>query len=949
MDYKETLNLPKTNFPMKANLTRKEPELIARWGAEEIYQDIRRARADARRFILHDGPPYANGAIHTGTALNKILKDIVIKSRSMMGFDAPYKPGWDCHGLPIELNVDRQLGEAKRSMSQTEIRAQCRAYANKFIDVQRDQFKRLGVFGDWENPYLTLSKEYEVGIIEEFGALVRSGAVYRADKPIHWCPSCVTALAEAEVEYHSRQSPSIVARFELDEPSAAKLGYGEPTRLYALIWTTTPWTLPANRALAFHPAIEYGVYDVGDDTRYIVATELAADLFEEAGIKNARLEKTAMGNAFERLNARHPFIDIDSLMILADHVTLERGSGIVHTAPGHGQEDYLVGTRYDLEVYNPIDRFGRFKESLKIDRLVGRSVWEGNEIMLEILKEKEALILSSTLEHSYPHCWRCRNPIIFRATPQWFISMSATEIRRKAIEQIGKVDWIPASARERIESMVESRPDWCLSRQRAWGVPVVAVECAECGEPKLSPRLIDRVIELARSDERGIDIWFDRPLDSICGPEVELKCDRCSSSRFRKSEDILDVWFDSGVSHALVAGADERLGWPVDLYLEGSDQHRGWFQTSLLHSVGTREKAPYRSVLTHGYVVDGAGRKMSKSLGNQIDPNALIEKYGAEIVRLWVSSVDYRVDVRISDEIFSRLVDAYRKIRNTLRFALGNLSDFDPDEDYLPTSERDEIDRLIVARSRDLNRKIVKAYEEFNFHLFYHQFHNFCSIDLSSFYFQIIKDRLYTHPRASLARRAAQSTIYDLSSMMIRLMAPVLSFTAEEAWGELRRSADEAQSSVHLTLFPTTEKDEDDARLKKEWERLSLIRSETLKALEEARRAKIINHSLDAKVRLSAFEADFALARERVEFLPFFFDVSQVELTTDSLKSDCHKSEVIPGLSIAVEPASGVKCARCWNHSEDVDSDRSFPGICARCAENLRASEKSERPRTSAK
>ncbi|MFW2330700.1 MAG: isoleucine--tRNA ligase [Nitrospinota bacterium] len=926
MDYKTTLQLPKTEFAMKANLPLKEVEILAKWTKMDLYENIRHAKKGKELYILHDGPPYANGHIHAGTALNKILKDIVVKSKTMLGFDVPFVPGWDCHGLPIELNVDKELGSKKREISTIEFRKLCREYAERFVDSHREEFKRLGVFADWDNPYLTISKEYEIGILKVLAKFVEQGLVVKGNKPVHWCPSCVTALAEAEVEHKEKKSPSIFVKFKLTSQAAEKLALTGD--IYTLIWTTTPWTLPANRAICFNSNFDYSAYKVNGEI-LILATELAEKVFDLVGIDNYQIVKSFKGSEFENLEASHPFIDMKSKMILGNHVSLEQGTGIVHTAPGHGGDDYIVGRKYNLEVYNPVNRYGKFTNEIEL--VANLSVWKANDRIIELLEENGRLLHKSNLNHSYPHCWRCRKPLIFLATPQWFISMDNNQLREKVLAGINSVNWMPSWGLDRIYSMVESRPDWCISRQRVWGVPILSFDCTKCDTTIFNKESVDYLISIL--EQEGVDHWFELRTDQLM-PEGK-SCPTCGADEFVKSKDILDVWFDSGVSHEVVLQNDSRLRWPADLYLEGSDQHRGWFQTSMICSIGTRGEAPYKETLTHGYVVDGRGEKMSKSIGNSIRPQAIIDQYGAEIVRLWVASEDYKEDIRISDEILKRLVDAYRKIRNTIRFMLGNIVDFDPQNHYLNAGDRTEIDRYLLGQLRKLSSSVVRSYKKREFHLFYHRFYNFCVVDLSSFYLDIIKDRIYTYPLNSNERRAAQSTMFDIVTEMTKLMAPVLSFTAEEVWEHLPKSELTAAKSVHLTEFETISKDELEDSLGKEWDRLIVIRNEVLKALESARQKSIIGHSLDAKVRLSPFESDYQLLAKRTDFLPFLFIVSQVELELEPSFAPTYKSEIAPGLTINIERADGEKCARCWNYTTDIGVDKQYQDICGRCAQNI--------------
>jgi isoleucyl-tRNA synthetase len=917
MDYKDTLNLPVTDFPMKANLAVKELEILSKWTEAGLYGKIRGARAGAKRFVLHDGPPYANGAIHSGHALNKILKDIIVKVKTMSGYDAPYVPGWDCHGLPIEHQVDKLLGKAKRDMTPVEIRAKCREYAEKYVGIQREEFIRLGVLGDWDNPYLTMSRDYEVGTVKEFAKFVANGGLYRGFKPVHWCPSCRTALAEAEVEYADKTSPSVFVKFKLDAAATAQLGLPADSTS-VVIWTTTPWTLPANLGVSVHPDFVYSAVTVGAET-LLIAEELLPSCMKAFGVAEYSTVKTFKGSEFDRLCAIHPFLDKTSLMMVGTHVTLEQGTGLVHTAPGHGQEDYVIGQQYGLTVYNPVDENGKFIADTP--HFAGLKVWDANPAVIELLKERGALIAKSDLTHSYPHCWRCRNPVIFRATAQWFISMDKNNLRVKALEAIRGVRWLPAWGMDRIFGMVENRPDWCLSRQRTWGVPIIAFYCEQCGETLLDETTATNVISIM--EKEGADIWFASDAKSLL--PAGSNCGKCGGTDFVKGGDILDVWFDSGVSHAMVLENGEGLAWPADLYLEGSDQHRGWFHTSLLESVGTRGAAPYREVLTHGYVVDGAGKKMSKSLGNVIAPQTIIDKYGAEIVRLWVASEDYREDIRLSTEILTRLTEAYRKIRNTVRFMLGNLNDFDPEKDTVALNERPELDRVIVYKFQQLVDKVVEAYDRYDFHVFYHAVHNFCVTDLSAFYLDIIKDRVYTYPKTSHGRRSAQSTLHELTVGLLTLMAPVLSFTAEEAWGHLPGKAGKPGDSVHLATFPKAEIVAESELLIAEWDRIIEIRGEVTRTLETSRRDKLIGHSLDAKITLKVTESNRVLLEKRLDDLPFIFIVSQATLADG----------VSTATEVKVEKADGVKCERCWNYSKKVGESKEHPTVCARCAGHL--------------
>ena len=927
MDYKDTLNLPSTGFPMKANLASKEVEILEKWKEMDLYGQIDKAGEGKEKYILHDGPPYANGNIHAGTALNKILKDIVVKSRSMAGYHSPYVPGWDCHGLPIEHAVDKKIGKDAENLSVNEKREMCRQFADKFVNIQREEFKRLGVLADWDNPYLTMNPEYEIGILRELQKLVEKGVVYRDFKPVHWCSSCKTALAEAEVEYADKKSPSIYVKFKVDTADSEKLGLPADST-YAVIWTTTPWTLPANLAISVHPDFKYQAVEVEGET-LILAEPLVESLMAVFGHKEYTTTKTFAGTELENVKTTHPFLDRVSSLILGTHVTMEQGTGMVHTAPGHGQDDYVVGQRYGLEVYNPVNSSGVFMDDTP--HVAGLHVWKANDVVIDLLKERGSLLARKDVTHSYPHCWRCRKPIIFRATAQWFISMAKNGLRDKSLEIIQQVKWVPRWGQDRIYGMVQNRPDWCISRQRVWGAPIPAFICSNCGEATLESAALSAVVDIL--EKEGIDAWFEQPASHFMAEGA--KCSKCGGAEFEKSKDILDVWFDSGVSHAVALERNPKLAWPADLYLEGSDQHRGWFHTSLLESVGVRSKAPYKAVLTHGYVVDGAGKKMSKSLGNDVPPQKIIDKYGAEIVRLWVSSEDYREDIRLSDEILSRLTEAYRKIRNTIRFMLGNISGMDPVADYVPFEERVELDRVIMIRFHRLCRKIAQAFNEYEFHAFYHGVHNFCVLDLSAFYLDIIKDRLYTYPANSHGRRSAQSSLLDITRGMLRLMAPVLSFTAEEAWWSMDPEGGK-EPSVHMAPAPETHLADVDNSLADQWDRILLIRGEISAALEIARRDKFIGHSLDAKVELSAFQSDHELLDKRKVDLPFIFIVSQVELLDHPSEGDgAYISQKAPGLTVKVARAHGTKCARCWNYSETVGASAAHPAACSRCAGHL--------------
>ncbi len=933
VDLKKTVNLPSTAFPMKANLPTTEPKLLEQWEESKLYQRIRENRKGRPTYVLHDGPPYANGNIHMGTAFNKTLKDFIVKSKSMAGYDAPYVPGWDCHGLPIEIKVDNELGAKKAQMTAAQIRAACRKYASKYVDIHRREFKRLGVLGLWEDPYLTMSAQYESVIARAFVDFLDKGYVYKGLKPVNWCLSCKTALAEAEVEYEDHTSPSVWVRFPLlDAPESIDAALAGK-RVFALIWTTTPWTLPANVAIAFHPKYEYALVEVRGEV-YIVAEELLKVTAESCGWAEYSVLGRIQGQKFEKLRFAHPFIDgRESLGVIADYVTLEQGTGLVHTAPGHGQEDYVTGQRYGLPTYCPVDAAGRFFQATGAPGeiphvLLGQTVWDANPLVLEILREKNALVAQRNLSHSYPHCWRCHNPTIFRATEQWFIGLekqggSAETLRTDALEAIKRVEWMPGWGEERISNMIATRPDWCISRQRVWGVPIIVFYCEECNEPITDRKYLDPVVD--QFAEHSADVWYQKSAAELL-PEG-LKCQKCGCGTFRKENDILDVWFDSGSSHLATLCERFDLPWPADLYVEGGDQYRGWFHSSLLVGVGLRGGAPYRSCATHGWTLDADGRAMSKSIGNIIEPQEIVKKYGADVLRLWVASVEFTEDVRISELILTRLTEAYRKIRNTFRYALGNLHDFDPAKDALPASELLEIDQWILRRASQLTAECRKQYERFAFHRVYQALYNFAGTDLSAVYFDVLKDRLYTTAPNSRARRSAQTALWRMNDALVRLVAPLLSFTAEEVWSHMRRAPGEPDS-VHLAVFPepgdlTAGLEGDGEAITANWDRLMEVRDQVLKSLETARNEKVIGNSLQAKLVLEAGPALYPLLESYLADLPAIFIVSEVELKPARESID---------LGVTVERSSGEKCDRCWKYTYDRGSDTAFPTVCASCA-----------------
>ena len=923
-DYKDTLNLPQTDFPMKANLAQKEPFMLDFWEENKVYEKLQEKRKGCEHYILHDGPPYANGHIHIGHALNKILKDIIVKYKSMKGFYSPYIPGWDCHGLPIELQVDKDLGDKKDKLSILEKREFCREYAAKFVDIQREEFRRLGVFGDWQKPYLTMTNAYEATIVREFCKFVETGSVYKGKKPVHWCPSCVTALAEAEVEYNDKESPSVFVKFEVDDENINKfLPDLKGKNVFVIIWTTTPWTLPANLAIAFHPDFDYVAVEQGDEV-YIVAEGRVEALGEKIGLQGGVIART-LGKTLEGMEAGHPFIRRRSKAVLGEFVSLEEGTGIVHIAPGHGEDDYQLGLKYGLDIYAPVDDHGKFKFSgtEKDSPLQGKFVFKANTEIIEILQRNNKLIKEEKIKHSYPHCWRCKKPVIFRATEQWFISMQKNKLREKALSEIDRVIWVPKWGRERIHGMVTNRPDWCLSRQRSWGVPITILKCTECEEFVTDHEVLSKIVELVEGN--SADVWFMKDAEEFL--PAGFKCRRCGGTSFSKEMDILDVWFDSGVSHAAVLEKDDRLSWPANLYLEGSDQHRGWFQSSLLASIGTRGNAPYETVLTHGFAVDGQGKKMSKSLGNVVAPQEVIKSNGAEILRLWVSAEDYKDDVRISKVILERLTEAYRKIRNTCRFLLGNVYDFDGN-DY--GKDLIEIDRWAMSRLQTFTKKVSAAYESFDFHEVFHSIYNFCIVDMSSFYLDVLKDRLYTFRSDSTERRAAQWVLRQILCSMTQLMAPVLSFTSEEVWSHIKQKMPDIEESVFLSEFPVADDKYLDLQLEKKWGDLFILRNEVNKALEIKRAEKFIGNSLEAKITLLLPERYNTLTSEDRDFFPTFFIVSAAEVKDKNIE-DSYKSTEIEGLEIKIEKAPGAKCQRCWNRSESVGSFTKAPEVCDRC------------------
>ena len=925
MDYKATLNLPQTSFPMKANLPEREPQMLAKWEQEGLYVRIQEASQGHPLYILHDGPPYANGRIHIGHALNKILKDIIVKSKTMNGSHAPYMPGWDCHGLPIEHQVLKDLGEKKKSLTKVEIRKRCREYAEKYYQIQRDEFRRLGVFGDWEHPYLTMNPGYEATILRAFGKFVETGGVYKGLKPVLWCFVDETALAEAEVEYEDHTSPSVYVKFPLlDPPPDMVAGVPDVKRVSMVIWTTTPWTLPANQAVAIHPDLEYAFVQNAEDV-YIVAERLAASFAKACQLSDYKILSTEVGATLvsRRLFCARPLSDGLSPILAAAFVTVDQGTGCVHIAPGHGQEDYILALENNpllpkqeqLAIFAPVDNQGRFTDA--VPEWAGQNVFKANPAIIERLKERSLLLGEGKLTHSYPHCWRCKNPVIFRATEQWFVSMEKNELRQRALHAIEQVKWIPAWGRDRIHGMIVNRPDWCLSRQRSWGTPIPAFICTACGTILKDPAVIEHIAMVV--EKAGAEVWFEKTAGELLPPGT--KC-ACGGETFEKENDILDVWFESGVSYAAVL--KPRQWWPADLYLEGSDQHRGWFHSSLLAGVATDERAPYKAVLTHGFVVDGDGKKMSKSAGNVVAPQEVIKQYGAEILRLWVAAQDYREDLRISPAILAHLIDSYRKIRNTCRFMLSNLYDFDPAVNRVPHERLPELDRWALIQLDHLIERVRRAYEDFEFHVIFHELNNFCSVQMSATYFDILKDRLYTFGKNSTPRRGSQTVLFDILTALTQLMAPILAFTSEEIW-QVIPETQRGVGSVHLAPLPVADPGRQDSLLEKRWEQLLAVRTDVQAALEVQRREKIIGAPLEAKVIIEANADRLKFLKAYEHDLPGLFIVSQVEL------NEAHHLALPQDFKVQVVKADGRKCERCWKYSTAVGDNPAHPTLCDAC------------------
>ena len=926
VDLKATVNLPNTDFPQKGNLPQNEPIRLQKWDAMNIYAKLREVRAGKPVYVLHDGPPYANGRLHIGHILNKTLKDFCVKSRSMMGYWAPYVPGWDCHGLPIEIKVEEALGSKKHDMPPVEIRRAARKHAEKFIGIQREDFKRAGIFGEWDNPYQTMNFKYQADIVRSFSKFVEKGSVYKGLRPVHWCISCVTSLAEAEIEYNDHTSHSIYVKFPF--PDAAKVDPALAGKQVSIvIWTTTPWTLPANLGISLNPEFEYSAVSVGGEV-FIVASGLLEQVAAKVGWASSgdgsyEVIGTYNGATFDRLNARHPFIERNSLLMLGDHVTLDAGTGAVHTAPGHGYEDYVISKAYGIDAYNPVDGRGFFMKD--VEHFAGLRVVpitkadaerDGNKAVIKHLQEIGALLKVESFQHQYPHCWRCHNPVVFRATPQWFISMTATKLNERAIAACDEVEWHPAWGRDRMKSMFKDRPDWCISRQRTWGVPITVFYCDDCGDTLCDPAVINHIADIF--EKESADAWYERDAKDLLPAGATCKC---GSSNLRKEMDILDVWFDSGASSIAVL-KEYGLPYPANVYLEGGDQFRGWFNSSLVVGLEVNGQPPYREVITYGWVVDVSGDKMSKSKGTGVELGTVLKTSGAEILRLWSSALNYHEDMRVSDEILKRISDAYRKLRNTARYCLGNLDGFDPATDRVSVSEMFEVDRWALTAMNDVTKKVLEAYGRYDFTEVYRTLYGFATIELSALYFDILKDRLYTYAPKSLARRSAQTALYEIVHRFARLAAPILVFTADEIWENIPGAKAEADS-VHLTVFPAYDESLSNDELLARYARLFEIRNTVTKSLEDARNAKQIGSALEAKITISA-DADTRTFLESFgEDLRFFFIVSGVELKDGA------------ELKVEVVRADGEKCERCWHYTNDVSSDDRYPGACRRCATNL--------------
>ena len=935
-ELKKTINLPQTAFPMKANLPQNEPKMLARWEQMGIYERIRQSRKGAPRYILHDGPPYTSGPIHMGTALNKCLKDFIVKSKTMAGFDAPYVPGWDCHGLPIEIKVDKELGGKKLQMAPTSVRAACRKYAQKYLDLQRTQFKRIGVFGRFDRPYATMTPQYESVVLSTFFSFYENGFVYKGLRAVYWCMHDETALAEAEVEYENHTSSTVWVKYRLlDDPGRIDPALAGK-KVSTIIWTTTPWTLPASMAVAFHPDEEYVALASGGEV-YIVASKLAQEVSSKCNLADPKPLAHFPGRQLERLNFQHPFLDRKILGVLAEYVTMDTGTGVVHTAPSHGAEDFMTGMKYGLDATSNVDEKGILRNGLP--EYTGKRVWDANQPIIDLVRSRGALLHTEKTEHSYPHCWRCHNPVIFRATEQWFISMETPmpggagkndTLRSRTLQEIKKVKWDPAWGEERLSNMIETRPDWCISRQRVWGVPIAVFLCVDCGKP-LNDKAVNRnVVKLFA--KAGADAWFTPESDNILPPGT--RCPHCGSTKFEKETDIFDVWLESGASYLALVADEPDYPWPSDLYLEGGDQYRGWFQSSLLCAMGTHQTPPYKGVVTPGWTLDEKGQAMSKSRGNDVDPVDISSRLGGEVVRFWVASVDFREDVVGSEALMQRAGENYKKIRNTFRYILGNLRDFNPAEDAVPFGSMQALDQYMLRQTCAFAEDVRKSYDEFAFHRIYHRVNHFCIVDLSAFYFDVLKDRLYISAPKSQARRSAQTVIWRIGEALARLLAPIMSFTCEEIWLYLPKMESRAES-VHLAHFP---KDGDilgdnsgpsDPRSDEDWVTLRAVRDDVLKALETARNNKLIGTSLEAQVSITAAEPVHSLLQRYEDQLRYLFIVSAVTLAQGS-------GNGTGGLHVEVKKADGLKCERCWNYSTHVGEDKEYPTVCERCSAVLK-------------
>jgi len=920
-DYNKTLNLPKTEFPMRAGLPTREPQILQQWKEDNVFEELLKKNEGKPKYILHDGPPFSNGNIHMGTALNKVLKDFINRYKAMCGFYTPYKPGWDNHGMPIESAIIKASKLDRKKMSIPEFRDKCREFAESFVNIQREQFKRLGVLGDWENPYLTMDPKFEMEEVKVFGEMYRKGYIYKGLKPVYWCTHDETALAEAEIEYFDDPVESIYVKFKVTDDLGRFSGVCDVDNLYFVIWTTTTWSLPGNLAIALNPSEEYALVRVPSGETYVMANALVEKVMKHAGHSDYEIVHVFEGSLVEGMKARHPFLDRESLLILADYVTMDSGTGCVHTAPAHGLEDYESGRKYDLPDITPIDDRGYMTSEAGM--FEGLYYEKAADAILEHLKETGALFASEKMIHSYPHCWRCKQPVIYRATSQWFCSVEA--FKDEAEKACREVRWIPGWGEERIVSMIRDRADWCISRQRHWGLPIPVFYCEDCGKPVCTPESIDAVSKLF--GQFGSNVWYEREARDIL-PEG-FACPHCGGRSFTKETDTLDGWFDSGSSHFAALARQEDAEWPADLYLEGSDQYRGWFQSSMLTAVATKGKAPYKTVLTHGWVVDGEGKAMHKSLGNTIAPEDIVNVYGADLLRLWVASSDYTADVRVSDAIFKQLSQAYLKIRNTARYILGNLNDFDPN-DLVPYDELEELDRWALMKLDKLTERVLRAYEEFEYHIVFHSIHNFCVVDMSNFYLDVLKDRLYCEGKESLSYRSAQTTMYMILDSMVRMLAPILAFTSDEIWQAMPHAEDDDPRHVVFNSMAVTHPEfRFDERTEEKWEKIVLLRDGVNFALEQARADKKIGKSLEAKVILNCSGDALGFAKSLEKSLPTLFIVSQVYVQSGTEGQPC---EGIEGIRIVVGNADGEKCPRCWSFSVDVGKDEDHPTLCARCA-----------------